>query len=118
MELLPEFFLDERGIIAIIFTIVAAVVSATLENKKQKQEQKQEDSELIDKAFTEMTKTVDIFRQQNEEMKRDFKFVREELDDCRHKYHNQIEINNAQSAQLTKLNLEMIYLVDKKSLDK
>ena len=81
MELLPEFFLDERGIIAIIFTIVAAVVSATLENKKQKQEQKQEDSELIDKAFTEMTKTVDIFRQQNEEMKRDFKFVREELDD-------------------------------------
>jgi len=110
MEFSPEFFLDERGIIALVFTVVAAIVSAKLETKKETKE----DSELILKAFDEIKKTVDVLRCQNEELKKDYKLLRDELEDYRHKYYKQIEINNSQSAQLTKLNLEMIYLVDKK----
>jgi len=49
-------------------------------------------------------------------MREDFKTVYNELEEYRQKYHKQIEINNTQSAQLTKLNLELFYRTER--LDK
>jgi hypothetical protein len=100
MELLPE-LLNEKGMVAVIFTVIAAITSVLTEKreKKNRRSSDRQSSQLIEKAFLQMEKNVEELRKQNEEMREDFKSVYNEL----------IEINNTQSAQLTKLNLELFY---------
>lgn len=117
MELLPE-LLSEKGMVALIFTVIAAITSVLTEKKEKKNRRSsdRQSSQLIEKAFLQMEKNVEELRKQNEEMREDFKTVYNELEEYRQKYHKQIEINNAQSAQLTKLNLELLYKTER--LDK
>ena len=117
MELLPE-LLSEKGIVAIMFTAIAAITSVMTEKKetKNRRSSDRQSSQLIEKAFLQMEKNVEELRKQNEEMREDFKTVYNELEEYRQKYHKQIEINNTQSAQLTKLNLELFYRTER--LDK
>jgi len=110
MEFLPE-LLNEKGLVAVIFTVIAAITSVLTEKKEKKNRRSsdRQSSQLIEKAFLQMEKNVEELRKQNEEMREDFKSVYNELEEYRQKYHKQIEINNTQSAQLTKLNLELFY---------
>lgn len=118
MDLIPIEVLSEQGLVAVLFTVVAAVASVMTE-KKAKHTRRETDThqiDLIEKAFHQMEKNLENIRCQNQDFRKDLKRLSEELKDCREKYYKQIEINNTQGAQLTKLNLELLY--KKESLDK
>lgn len=117
MDLIPIELLSDQGLVAVLFTVIAAIASVMTE-KKAKHTRRETDThqlDLIEKAFEQMEKNLENLRCQNQDLRKDLKFLRDELEDCHQKYYKQIEINNTQSAQLTKLNLEVLY---KKSLDK
>lgn len=114
MDLIPIEIMNEQGIVAIIFTVVAAIASVMTDRKK-KTERRSNDvksHELIDRAFIQMEKNLETLRCENSEIKKSIKDKREQLEECRGRYHKQIEINNTQSAQLTKLNLQLFYKTD------
>jgi uncharacterized protein YlxW (UPF0749 family) len=114
MENLPHLFSDQ-GLFAIVFTIVAAVASVLADKKSKHNKRKTDKHEelMITRAFNQMEKNLEELRRREEEVKHSYYHVKEELEDYRQKYYRQIEINNTQSAQLTKLNLELFYRTDR-----
>lgn len=118
MDLIPIELLSDQGLVAVLFTVIAAIASVMTE-KKAKSTRRETDThqiDLIDKAFHQMEKNLETLRCENVEIKKAIRVKRDQLEECRERYHRQIEINNTQSAQLTKLNLELFY--KKESLDK
>jgi hypothetical protein len=115
MDLIPIEMLNEQGIIAIIFTVVAAIASVMTDRKKKTENASGDirSHQLIDRAFNQMEKNIDALRIQNLELKGSLKKSLSKSEEYRDRYHKQIEINNFQSAQLTKLNLEFFYKNDK-----
>lgn len=93
METLPDFLLNEKSVVAVLFTIVAALASIFSErkNKTARRNSDHQSSELIQKAFDQMEKNVDELRKRNDELRRDCKKFSEEAENFRQKYYNEIE---------------------------
>lgn len=119
MENFPQLF-NDQGLFAIVFTIAAAVASVLADKKSKHNKRKSDRHEerMVNRAFNQMEKNLDELRRREEEIRESYKHVSDELQEYRQKYYRQIEINNTQSAQLTKLNLQLLYLTEKNGLDK
>lgn len=121
MDIIPIEILTEQGLIAVLYAIFAAFGSTILEkSKKANKERTLSDGthvEMIERAFNQMEKNLEELRERNDLMHTDVRKLYVELEEYRQKYHKQIEINNTQSAQLTKLNIELFYKNDQ-GLDK
>lgn len=66
--------------------------------------------ELIQTAFDELKITTSGLREQHALLREEYNELKDEVDVYRDKYYSQIEINTQLSAQLTKLNFEIILM--------
>ena len=66
--------------------------------------------ELIQTAFDELKITTSGLREQHVLLREEYNELKDEVDVYRDKYYSQIEINTQLSAQLTKLNFEIILM--------
>ena len=100
---------DTRRLLDDVKTRVDAITTFPKEAEEPTVEELVLEMRVITVALSSEAADALTLRKLAEEMREDFKSVYNELEEYRQKYHKQIEINNTQSAQLTKLNLELFY---------
>lgn len=111
--------INTESFIVLVFTVFAAITSAIMEKNRKNNKNKPADDGhvLINKAFQELQSTIEELRTQLAHLKEECNDLKAEVDIYREKYYNQIEINNVQSSQLTKLKLNMLNLMEDKKID-